>query len=150
MSNGQWAIPYLTREVRLTADQQRVLTGRRPCFFRPPGGNMRNVPAATRALGMQTVLWSVDSRDWSEQRVLSKAATAGIVQRATDLRYANRSHPIVLLHAGKMSPEAKGHTFSDRPNTVAALPAIIAWYKARGYRFVAMDGTSGVLPVGAR
>ncbi|WP_374967865.1 polysaccharide deacetylase family protein [Terrabacter sp. BE26] len=145
-ANGNWSVPYLTREITTTANQQQRLTGRRPCFFRPPGGNMNNVPATTRALGLQNVLWSVDSRDWSEQRQLTRTATAGIVRRATDLRYAvDRNHPIVLMHAGKMSPEPKGHTFSDRPNTVAALPAVIEWYRARGYRFVAMDGTSGLV-----
>lgn len=146
-ANGNWSIPYLTREVVATAAQQRAVTGRQPCFFRPPGGHMVNVPAVMRAQGMQAVLWSVDSRDWTEQRTLTAAATAGIVQRATDLRYADRNHPIVLLHDGKMSPEPGGHTFLDRPNTSAALPKIIEWYRARGYRFVAMDGTSGLNPV---
>lgn len=96
---------------------------------------------------MQNVLWSVDTQDWSQPGYLSAAAQSSIVAKGTDLRYANPSHPIVLMHAGKASPEPESQVSSFRGNTVAALPRIIQWYRARGYRFVAMDGTSGLSPL---
>jgi len=45
--------------------------------------------------------------------------------------------PIVLLHAGKASSEPDSVVSPNRGNTVAALPAIIYWYTAHGFRFVA-------------
>lgn len=143
-ANGYWSVPYLANQIRTTAAQQRAVTGKPTCFFRPPGGHMDNVRAATRLTNMRTVLWSVDTQDWSQPPYLSTKAQDAIVRKGTDLRYADRSHPIVLLHAGKASNEPEGRVTSFRGNTVAALPRIIAWYEARGYRFVAMDGTSGI------
>jgi peptidoglycan/xylan/chitin deacetylase (PgdA/CDA1 family) len=144
-ANGYWAVAYLSNQIKTTAAQQRALTGKPTCFFRPPGGHMNNVNAATKLNNMRTVLWSVDTQDWSQPPYLSATAQAAILKKGTDLRYANPSHPIVLMHAGKASNEPESRVSSFRGNTVAALPKIIAWYKARGYRFVAMDGTSGLV-----
>lgn len=148
-ANGNWSVPYLSDQIKRTAAQQRALTGQPVCFFRPPGGDMHNVTAAVRANGMQAVLWSVDTQDWSQPPYLSPAAQNSIVAKGTDLRYANPSHPIVLMHDGKASPEPESKVSSFRGNTLAALPRIIEWYRARGYRFVAMDGTSGLNPLPA-
>ena len=144
-ANGYWALPYLSSQIKTTAAQQRALTGKPTCFFRPPGGHMNNVNAAAKLNNMRTVLWSVDTQDWSQPPYLSVTAQAAILKKGTDLRYANPSHPILLMHAGKTSNEPESKVSSFRGNTVAALPKIIAWYKARGYRFVAMDGTSGLI-----
>ena len=105
---------------------------------------MTNVRSASRAAGMQVVLWSVDSQDWQQPGRLTTAATARIVKNATDLRYADPRHPIVLMHGGKASHESEAKVSSYRGNTVAALQKVIDWYRARGYRFVAVDGTSGL------
>ena len=144
-ANGYSALPYLSSQIKTTAAQQRALTGKPTCFFRPPGGHMNNVNAAAKLNNMRTVLWSVDTQDWSQPPYLSATAQAAILKKGTDLRYANPSHPILLMHAGKASNEPESKVSSFRGNTVAALPKIIAWYKARGYRFVAMDGTSGLI-----
>lgn len=146
-ANGYWKPSYLSDQIRRTAAQQRALTGQASCFFRPPGGHMENVKAVTKPLNMQTVLWSVDTQDWSQPPYLSKSAQDAIVTKGTDLRYANPTHPIVLMHDGKASNEPESKVTSFRGNTIAALPRIIAWYKARGYKFVAVDGTSGLNPV---
>ena len=111
--------------------QQAALTGRTPCYFRPPGGRTTNVLTATRQLGMTAVLWSVDPRDWAQPGHYSPAWVDRIVARATTT--GGQAHPIVLLH------DAGGY----RGNTVAALPRIIAWYRAHGYRFVDLAGGSG-------
>ncbi|MGN6752097.1 MAG: polysaccharide deacetylase family protein [Intrasporangium sp.] len=146
-ANGHWSKPYLTNQIRTTAVQQQKQTGHVSCFFRPPGGYMNNVSAVTRSLGMQNVLWSVDTQDWSQPKYLSKAAQDAIVRRGTDLRYSNVNHPIVLMHGGKASNEPEATVATFRGNTLRALPRIIQWYQARGYRFVALDATSGLKPL---
>jgi hypothetical protein len=51
------------------------------------------------------------------------------------------------MHAGKASHEAESVVSSFRGNTVQALQRVINWYRSQGYRFVAMDGTSGLNPI---
>jgi peptidoglycan/xylan/chitin deacetylase (PgdA/CDA1 family) len=94
--------------------------GYRPCLFRPPyGSTSPALEALARRLGMQTVLWTVDPRDWS------RPGTATIVARVLA---AVRPHAIVLLHDGG----------GPRQQTVAAVPAIVTSLRARGYRFVTL------------
>jgi peptidoglycan-N-acetylglucosamine deacetylase len=107
--------------------QRRIeeATGFRPCLFRPPDGvyNSGTVAAATR-LGMSTVLWSVDPRDWS------RPGTAAIYSRVVS---AARAGSIVILHDGG----------GDRSETVAALPRIIRTLKGRGLRLVTVSTLLG-------
>jgi peptidoglycan/xylan/chitin deacetylase (PgdA/CDA1 family) len=136
MVPGGWTVTYLRDQITRTADLQQQLTGHRPCFFRPPGGFRTNVSQAAYGLGMSVVLWSVDTLDWRQPGLTTAAATAAIVARATAV--GGQQHPIVLMHSGKASPEPASVVSPNRSNTVAALPAIIAWYAAHGYRFVAL------------
>jgi peptidoglycan/xylan/chitin deacetylase (PgdA/CDA1 family) len=130
---GGWTVPYLVDQISRTASQQEALTGARPCWFRPPGGYTDNVLTATRQLGMSAALWSIDPRDWEQPDYYSQASVDAIVRASTST--GSLTHPILLLHAGPLF----------RANTVAALPRIIAWYRANGYRFVDLDGGSGLL-----
>jgi hypothetical protein len=77
-------------------------------------------------------LWSVDTLDWMAegpglsswaQRIIRLAEQGGALP-----------HPIVLMHDGRRG----------NPATVTALPAIIAFFRSHGYRFVAL------LPPGPR
>jgi peptidoglycan/xylan/chitin deacetylase (PgdA/CDA1 family) len=91
--------------------------GFRPCLFRPPYGRTgRRLDALVQGLGMQTVLWSVDPRDWSQP------GTATIVRRVVS---AARPGAIILLHDGG----------GPRRQTLAAVPAIVNHLRASGYRF---------------
>jgi len=92
-------------------------------LMRPPyGAYTKRDIAAIGAAGYGTiVLWDVDTLDWSGNSVST------IVSRA--IRGTNGS--IVLMHAGPM-------------NTPKALPAIIAWYRAHGYRFVTVPELLGM------
>ena len=130
---GGWTVPYLVDQISRTASQQTALTGQAVCFFRPPGGYTTNVLTATQQVGMSAVLWSIDPRDWEQPGFYSPAEVDRIVNAATST--GGRTHPIVLLHGG---PAYRG-------NTVAALPRIIAWYRANGYQFVDLNGGSGLL-----
>lgn len=94
-------------------------------LFRHPGG-MQGVflPFVARAGGWRVVVWSVDSRDYTQP------GAEEIVRRVLEA-----AHPgaIVLLHDG--SP----HGDESRRQTVAALPAILEGLRARGYRFVHLE-----------
>jgi peptidoglycan/xylan/chitin deacetylase (PgdA/CDA1 family) len=92
--------------------------GYRPCLFRPPYGlTGPRLDALVHDLGMQTVLWSVDPRDWSQP------GTAAIVTRVLS---AVQSGAIVVMHDGG----------GPRRQTLAAVPAIVDRLHARGYRFL--------------
>jgi peptidoglycan/xylan/chitin deacetylase (PgdA/CDA1 family) len=84
-------------------------------LFRPPHGRFRPATiAVAQRLGFDTVLWTDDPGDW--RNVGAAAIVAHVVRFAT-------SPEIVLLHNG-------------RPATVAALPQLVARYRAAGYAFV--------------
>jgi peptidoglycan-N-acetylglucosamine deacetylase len=104
-----------------TNSRIRSVSGFTPCLFRPPGGayNSRVVSDA-RALGMTTVLWNVDPRDWSTPG--SSAIYSRVVSAA-------RPGAIVVMHDGG----------GDRSQTVAALPRIIETLHGRGYQLVTVS-----------
>ncbi|SFH27056.1 Peptidoglycan/xylan/chitin deacetylase, PgdA/CDA1 family [Actinopolymorpha cephalotaxi] len=135
-----WTVAYLRDQLSRTSAQQRRLTGRPTCFFRPPGGYLTNVLRTAAREGMSTVRWSVDARDWSQPGYADPDAVTRIVDRATSPDPDHRRHPIVLMHAAKASHEDEAKVSSYRGNTVAALPRIVDWYTARGYRFVDLLG----------
>ncbi len=102
-------------DLRQTSDVIEHATGFRPCAFRPPGGYLpSSTAAAAAALGMVSVIWDVDTRDWTTP------GSASILHVATSGGHGS----IVLMHDGG----------GNRSQTVAALPAIIHSYRARGYR----------------
>ncbi len=88
-------------------------------FFRPPNGDWspRSVATAT-GLGYETIIWSIDSRDWMNPGVNT------IVTRV-----ANGAFPgaIILLHASDTCKQ-----------TDLALPTIITRVRAEGYRLVTL------------
>lgn len=108
---------------QLQATQQAIWrTARvRPVWFRPPYGAVNGrVAADAQRLGLHTVLWSVDPRDWSEPgtSVIAARVLAGV-----------RPGSIVILHDGG----------GYRGETVQALPTIIGTLLHRGYRFISLD-----------
>jgi len=95
--------------------------GDRPCWFRPPFGHTSPaLDALARGLGMQTVGWSVDPRDWT------MIATTTIVARVLE---AVRPGAIVLLHDGG----------GPRQQTLAAVPPIVRGLRTRGYVIVTLS-----------
>jgi peptidoglycan/xylan/chitin deacetylase (PgdA/CDA1 family) len=102
----------------------RKATGFKPCLFRPPYGALNSsVVASVRSLGMKSVLWDVDTSDWSTPgtgTIRSRIAGAG-------------AGSIVLMHDGG----------GPRSQTVAALPGAIHDLRARGYRFTTVSKLLG-------
>jgi peptidoglycan/xylan/chitin deacetylase (PgdA/CDA1 family) len=132
-----WTVPYLSDQLSRTDAAVIEATGRPTCFFRPPGGHLPPTVAATgRQLHERVVLWSVDPRDWAVQGA-HDPGPAGTAREADTIYAAaitgrTQAHPVLLLH------DAGGY----RGGTIAALPRIIAFYRALGYQFVRLDGLS--------
>ncbi|MGI8824172.1 MAG: polysaccharide deacetylase family protein [Chloroflexota bacterium] len=108
-------------QLQATQRVVRAETGTTPLWFRPPfdAVDARVVTLAAR-LGLRTVTWSVDPRDWSEPGV------AAIVQRVL---VSVRPGSIVLFHDGG----------GYRAQTVAAVSVLLPILKQRGYRFVTLN-----------
>ena len=112
-------IPVLdvAAEYRATSDLIRRLTGKRPAYCRPPGGDYDpDVIRAAGADGMTTVLWTDDPGDYANP-------TADLLLRRATNKLENGA--VILLHDGPTS-------------TLAMLPAFIAGARARGFRFVSL------------
>ena len=114
-------------DLRRTSDLLARLSGRRPCFFRPPYGSMNSatVPAAA-AERLTTTMWDVDTLDWAAGTRVNQRGYLGIRARAR----TTLPHPMVLLHDGG----------GQRPNMVHELDGIIDWYAGHGYVFIGLDG----------
>jgi peptidoglycan/xylan/chitin deacetylase (PgdA/CDA1 family) len=112
------------RELAETDRRVRAATGFEPCLFRPPYGLIdATVAAAARRARLETVLWSIDSKDEHHPGAAAIRATA-----------VGRAQPgsIILMHDG-------GH----HPQTVRALPGMIRALRARGFRFATVTDLLG-------
>jgi len=113
----------LTREVVERTTGTPILP-----YYRPPYGarNAQTDRLAAAAGFPYVVLWDTTAADTAE-----RPTVGSVVRSAT----AGRSGSIVLLHAGPLV-------------TPRALPAIIARYRARGFRFVTLPEMLGMPPGG--
>ena len=123
-------------ELELTATQRLIesITGRSTTLFRPPYNADSNptdiaelapLRLAQEQLGYTIVLEKIDPQDWA------RPGTEEIIQRVKDLRGEGN---IILLH------DAGG----DRSETVAALPRIIDYLRARADHIVSLSQLLGV------
>jgi len=107
------------------AQRIEAYTHFKPCLFRPPGGGVNGgVIATAGTLGMRTVNWDVDPRDWSTPG--TEAIYTGVVGHV-------QPGSIVLMHDGG----------GPRGETLAALPRIIDALRGRGYRFATVTELLG-------
>jgi len=103
----------------------RRYTHFQPCLFRPPGGAENEAVIQTAGeLGMRTITWDVDPRDWSLPG--SGAIYSNIVANA-------RNGSIILMHDGG----------GPRDETLAALPQVIDALRARGFGFTTVSELLG-------
>jgi peptidoglycan/xylan/chitin deacetylase (PgdA/CDA1 family) len=115
-----------TSELQLTIDAIRHATGFTPCLWRPPYGDQdSSLVALARSMGLLTIMWNIDPRDWSlpgvgeiEGNVITNARNGGITE----------------MHFGG----------GPRYETLDALPDIITTLKARGYHFVTISQMLGL------
>lgn len=137
LANHSYSHPQLQRmseaqQRQQLAQCQQALEklGLSACWFRPPYGmyNRATVRSAS-AQGLETVLWSVDPRDWAKpgaERIRNRVLR-GVSNGA-----------IVLLHC-------------TNAQTVEALPGIIKHLSDQGYHFLTLSewriaATTGALP----
>lgn len=113
---------------QLTSAAQRIesITGQYPMLIRPPYGSINTaVVDRINEQGMTTILWSLDSLDWTLKD------PEAVVQNVT----ANvRNGDIILMHRNQIS--------------VAALPRVIENLKEKGYTFVKLDDMLGIKAYG--
>ena len=108
----------LRRELSACSETLEALTGLSPAVFRPPYGLWSEaLLAESRALGMETVLWDIDSLDWRND-------APGVIAR----RAAQEAGPgsILRFQNGAL-------------NTATALGGALDALEARGFRFVTVS-----------
>ncbi|MCW3066664.1 MAG: polysaccharide deacetylase, partial [Solirubrobacterales bacterium] len=112
-----------------TASAIRKATGGyTPCLFRAPYGAVDDsLFSIVRGLGMTTIGWDDDPRDWS------LPGTGAIVSRVLDTVTPGA---IVIMHDGG----------GPREQTVAAIPRIVAGLRQRGYKLVTVPELLGYPP----
>ena len=129
-----WMHPMMTRlhkgaqrlELVQTIDLIRRDTGFTPCLWRPPYGAVnRPLLSLARSLGLVTIMWDVDPRDWALPGV--GAIYSNVIDNA-------HSGAIVIQHVGG----------GPRYETLAAVPKEISALRARGYTFVTVAQLLGL------
>jgi peptidoglycan/xylan/chitin deacetylase (PgdA/CDA1 family) len=134
IGNHTWTHPEMTTlssaqqttELVQTNEAIHHATGFTPCLWRPPYGDTSPaLESLARSLGMVTVMWNIDPRDWA------LPGTDSIV--ATVLHEAQNGG-ITEMHFGG----------GPREETLAALPQIVSDLRARGYRFVNLTQMLGL------
>jgi peptidoglycan/xylan/chitin deacetylase (PgdA/CDA1 family) len=118
-SSGHSLFPS-SSDLRAASHSIKRASGFTPCTFRPTYGGLSGlVVQSAWQLGMSSILWDIDTNDWS------LPGSGSIVSRALG---AGRGS-IVLMHDGG----------GYRGQTVAALPQIVKTLRKRGYRLVTVS-----------
>lgn len=127
LANHSYTHPNLTflsadavrKELCRTSVVVRDLTGKRPRFYRPPGGNFNGATAdAASALGMHGAYWTVDAYKFENAPFTADDVTNYVLKKV-------RPGSIILLH-------------NAPANTIQALPAIFRALREQGYEFTTM------------
>jgi peptidoglycan-N-acetylglucosamine deacetylase len=115
-----------TSQLEQTADAIRHATGFTPCLWRPPYGDQdSSLVGLARSLGMLTIMWDDDPRDWA-------LPGAGAIY---DVAVSEaRNGAILEEHFGG----------GPRNETLEALPREIDTLRARGYKFVTVAQMLGL------
>ena len=137
VGNHSWSHPNLAllssneilAQINSTSDAIQQAIGVRPTFFRPPYGIINaNVLTQANQLGLTTIIWNDEARDWT---------TPGIDVISSRILGLASNGAIILLHDGG----------GDRSQTVAALPTIITSLQARGFKIVSLPQMMHDLPL---
>jgi peptidoglycan/xylan/chitin deacetylase (PgdA/CDA1 family) len=115
----------IQRDLQATNDAIRdAAPGTQVKYFRAPGGNFTTgVVGIARELGMSSLYWWVDPRDWDDTKDASPQAHISRV--AGTIRNRIRPGAIVLAHD------------NGQPNTITVFQQLLPWLKDR-YTLIAM------------
>ncbi len=109
-------------EIKKTEQVILKATAKTTRLYAPPYGEFnKTVLAAAGELGYQTILWSIDTRDWQ------RPSPDEIVRRVCDKAH---NGAIVLMHPTEPA--------------VRALPALISELQKRGYRLTTVSEVIGI------
>jgi peptidoglycan-N-acetylglucosamine deacetylase len=115
-------ISAMDSQLNRASERIESITGNYPMLFRPPYGSINaTVVDRINDHNMTTVLWSLDSLDWTLKD------PEAVIQNVTS---NVRNGDIILMHRN--------------PVSVAALPKVIENLKAKGYTFVPLDNMLGI------
>jgi peptidoglycan-N-acetylglucosamine deacetylase len=93
-------------------------------YFRAPGGNFtRDLVRMARQMGMTSIYWQVDPRDWEHKK--EESAPAHVDRLVHDLKRDMRPGAIVLSHDNK------------QPTTIEAYKVVLPWLK-QNFQLVAL------------
>jgi peptidoglycan/xylan/chitin deacetylase (PgdA/CDA1 family)/uncharacterized caspase-like protein len=121
------AEPKLERQLTDTNQALLSTTEIAPTLFRPPyGARSEKVRADTDKLGLKTVLWNIDSKDWADP------VPASIARRVLG-QVAQQKRGILLFH-------------DIHARTAVALPLVLDELVKQGYTFLAWNGKDFVTP----
>jgi peptidoglycan/xylan/chitin deacetylase (PgdA/CDA1 family) len=128
LGDHTWSHPYWPfplSQVDEARDAIRQATGFNTCLFRAPGGTTGSgLINYNQSVGLATIQWDVDPRDWA--RPGTGAIYSTVVGTA-------QNGSIILQHDGG----------GPRDETLAALPREIDTLKARGYQFLTIPQLLG-------
>ncbi|GID91072.1 polysaccharide deacetylase family protein [Amorphoplanes digitatis] len=128
LANHTWSHPNLTKlgkakvKSQLTRTQSALGRHRSGCMRPPYGATNSSVRRWTKEVGLRTVLWDLDTRDWENSQTSN-----GIYNRV--IRNVHNGS-IVLMHDGGDSQR----------DSLAALKRILPKLKAKGYTFKILPG----------
>ncbi|MET7422519.1 polysaccharide deacetylase family protein [Dactylosporangium sp. NPDC005555] len=111
---------YIDWDLRHTNDMIRAAVGTDvPVrYFRAPGGNFTPaLVAKARSLGMDSISWDVDPRDWEHTH--DSGASAHISRVVSHVKGHTRPGSIVLSHD------------NGQPNTITAYQDLLPWLQER-------------------
>ena len=115
----------LTTEIELTDRMLTEISKSRSDLFRAPyGARNAKVRDALAAHKLRSVMWNIDSQDWADP------VPSSIADRVVRTVEAEK-RGIILFH-------------DIQQRTVEALPLVLEALQARGYRFLAWNGTDFV------
>jgi peptidoglycan/xylan/chitin deacetylase (PgdA/CDA1 family) len=123
LANHTWSHPDLTRlskaqvKSQLTRTQSALGRYQSTCMRPPYGATNTSVRRWTKEVGLKTVLWDIDSRDWENSQT-----STGIYHRV--IRNVHNGST-VLMHDGGDSQR----------DSLAALKRILPKLKSMGYMF---------------
>jgi peptidoglycan/xylan/chitin deacetylase (PgdA/CDA1 family)/uncharacterized caspase-like protein len=129
LANHSYSHPDLTKlsptdrgkEIVNTNLLLEKVTGAKTSLFRPPyGAKNLTVTKEVEALGLKSVLWTIDSLDWADP------ISDSIIQRVLN-QVAAAKKGILLMH-------------DIHKQSVAALPRILEELSKQGYTFLILDG----------
>jgi peptidoglycan-N-acetylglucosamine deacetylase len=121
---------YIKRDLQHTNEViHAAVPDARISYFRAPGGNFTpRLVQIAKDLGMTSIYWSVDPRDWETSKYGTGSAMTNHVISAVESDV--RPGSIVLSHD------------NGKPTTIAAYRVLLPWLKAR-FKLIALPTGSG-------